>query len=66
MLAIGYGATFVFGLFVADTDTPANFLALNTPDNWLHLGSALAGLAVALWPADEPRRQRGDPGSVDH
>ncbi|GGI06538.1 DUF4383 domain-containing protein [Egicoccus halophilus] len=51
LLAIGYGATFVYGLFVANTDDQANFLALNQPDNWLHLGSALAGLAIALWPA---------------
>jgi hypothetical protein len=58
LLAIGYGATFVFGLFVADTNSQANVLALNTPDNWLHLGSALAGLAIALWPADD--RRRGD------
>lgn len=53
LLAIGYGATFVFGLFVASSDEPANFLALNVADNWLHLLSALAGLAIALWPADD-------------
>ena len=52
LLAVGYGATFVYGLFVAETDEPANFLALNNPDNWLHLVSALLGLVIALWPAD--------------
>lgn len=51
LLAIGYGAAFVYGLFVAGTDDAANFLALNVADNWLHLISALAGLAIALWPA---------------
>jgi hypothetical protein len=51
LLVVGYGATFVYGLFVAGTDDPANFLALNEPDNWLHLVSALAGLAIARWPA---------------
>lgn len=51
LLAIGYGATFVYGLFVANSDEPANFLAINQADNWLHAVSALAGLAIALWPA---------------
>ena len=51
ILAIGYGAVFVLGLFVADSDSSANFLALNAADNWLHILSALAGLAIALWPA---------------
>lgn len=51
LLAIGYGATFVYGLLVAGSDEQANFLALNQGDNWLHLASALAGLAIALWPA---------------
>jgi ABC-type transport system involved in multi-copper enzyme maturation permease subunit len=51
LLAAGYGLTFLYGLFVAGSDEPANFLALNQGDNWLHLFSALAGLAIALWPA---------------
>lgn len=51
LLAIGYGATFVYGLFVADSDGAENFLAINQADNWLHLASALAGVAIALWPA---------------
>lgn len=55
LLAVGYGAVFLYGLFVANQDTQANFLALNWGDNWLHLASALAGLVIALWPADERR-----------
>lgn len=51
LLAIGYGATFVYGLFVVNSDDPANFLAINQADNWLHAVSAVAGLAIALWPA---------------
>lgn len=51
LLAIGYGATFVYGLFVVNSDDPINFLAINQADNWLHAVSALAGLAIALWPA---------------
>lgn len=55
LLAIGYGATFVYGLFVANSDEPVNFLAINQADNWLHAASALAGLAIALWPARDAR-----------
>jgi hypothetical protein len=55
LLAVGYGAVFVYGLFVAGSDQPANFLALNQGDNGLHIFSALAGLAIALWPAGDRR-----------
>ena len=54
LLAIGYGAAFVYGLFVVD-NPDANVLNINWADNWLHLVSTLAGLAIALW----PRRDRG-------
>ena len=50
ILAAGYGLTFLFGLFAAG-NSDINFLSLNGADNGLHLVSALAGLAVALWPA---------------
>lgn len=49
LLAIGYGATFLYGLFIAGSDQGANFLALNQGDNVLHLASAVLGLAMALW-----------------
>ncbi|MBW3657085.1 MAG: DUF4383 domain-containing protein [Actinobacteria bacterium] len=49
LLAIGYGATFLFGAFVAGSDQPINFLALDAADNGLHIASALAGLVMALW-----------------
>lgn len=49
LLLIGYGAAFVYGLLVVD-NSDANFLNINWADNWLHLGSALAGLAIAVWP----------------
>lgn len=55
LLAVGYGAAFVYGLFVAGSDEPINFLAINQGDNWLHGLSALVGLAIALWPADDLR-----------
>jgi hypothetical protein len=50
LLAVGYGATFVYGLFAAGKEEPLNFLSINWADNWLHLVSALAGLAIALGP----------------
>lgn len=50
LLALGYGAVFIFGLFVAGKSTSANFLSLNGADNVLHILSALAGLVIALLP----------------
>ena len=50
ILAVGYGATFVYGLLVTN-DPDANVLNINGADNGLHLVSALAGLVIALWPA---------------
>ena len=50
ILLIGYGATFAYGLYAANRTDQSNFLSLNMADNWLHLASALAGLAIALWP----------------
>jgi hypothetical protein len=50
LLAAGYGVTFLYGLFAAGKEEPLNFLSLNWADNWLHLLSALAGLAIALGP----------------
>ena len=56
LLVIAYGPAFLYGLFVAGSDEPANFLALNAADNWLHAISVLAGLAIALWPARRESR----------
>ena len=55
LLAIGYGAVFIYGLFAVGNDD-LNILSLNSADNVLHIVSALAGLAIALWPA----RNRAD------
>ncbi|MDT0164389.1 DUF4383 domain-containing protein [Actinotalea sp. AC32] len=57
LLAIGYGATFVYGLIVVD-DEEANILDINAADDVLHAVSALAGLASALWP-DRDRARGG-------
>lgn len=56
LLAIGYGAAFVYGLFAVDEED-INILSLNDADNWFHLASALVGLVIALWPN---RRDDGD------
>jgi hypothetical protein len=46
LLAVGYGAAAVFGLFALDEDW--NVLSLNTADNWLHLGLAALGATIAV------------------
>lgn len=50
LLLIGYGAAFAYGLMAVDEMT-INYLNINDADNWLHLGSALVGLLIAVWPA---------------
>lgn len=49
LLAIGYGLTFLYGLFAVG-NPDLNFLSLNWADNWLHLVSTIAGLVIALFP----------------
>ncbi len=46
LLAVGYGAAFVYGLFAVGKDW--DFLNLNWADNVLHLVTALVGLVIAL------------------
>jgi Domain of unknown function (DUF4383) len=49
------GLAFLYGLFAAG-NSDINFLSINGADNGLHLVSALAGLAIALWPARRTAR----------
>jgi len=58
LLAAGYGLAFLYGLFAAG-NSDINFLSLNGADNGLHLVSAVAGLAIALWPADRTVARQG-------
>ncbi len=57
LLFAGYGALFVWGLMITGivaqnpVSEAGNPLALNTNDNWLHLGLALFGLLLAVLPA---------------
>ena len=65
ILAIGYGAAFVYGLIVQN-DPDLNVLNINAADNVLHLVSAIAGLVIALWPRKRTRSDeasRATPGS---
>ena len=56
-LLVGYGATFVYGLFAAEKSW--DFLAINGADNGLHLASAIAGGIIATVPT-LVNRVRGD------
>ncbi|HYH26208.1 MAG TPA: DUF4383 domain-containing protein [Blastococcus sp.] len=51
LLAIGYGAAFVYGLIAIGKDW--DFLSINGADNVLHLLTAVVGLAMALGPVRE-------------
>jgi hypothetical protein len=55
ILFVVYGLTFVYGLIVANNED-LNFLNINGADNGLHIVSALAGLAIALWPRNKDPR----------
>lgn len=57
LLAVGYGATFVYGLFAVG-NSDINFLSINNADNFLHIASALVGLVIALLPATSTSTSR--------
>jgi hypothetical protein len=54
ILFVVYTLTFVYGLVVASNED-ANILNINGADNVLHILSALAGLAIALWPRNRDK-----------
>ena len=51
LLAVGYGAAFVYGLIASGKDW--DFLNINQADNVLHIATALVGLVVALGPVND-------------
>ena len=57
LLAVGYGAAFVYGLIAIGEDW--DFLNLNWADNVLHLVTALVGLVIALGKVRTVRTERG-------
>ena len=50
LLAVGYGAAFVYGLIAAGQDW--DFLNINAADNVLHIATAVVGLVMALGPVN--------------
>lgn len=48
LLAVGYGAAFVYGLVAVGEDW--DVLNINAADNVLHIATALIGLVIALLP----------------
>lgn len=56
---IVYAALWIYGL-VVDHESKANFVPLNTADNWLHLVLAIAMVAAGVF---AQRRLRGGVGS---
>ena len=50
LLAVGYGAAFVYGLIAAGQDW--DFLNINAADNVLHIATAVIGLVIALGPVN--------------
>jgi hypothetical protein len=48
LLAVGYGAAFIYGLLAVGKDW--DFLNLNGADNVLHILTAVVGLVIALMP----------------
>lgn len=66
---IGGGAVYlvlwIYGLIV-DMDSAANFVPLNTADNWLHLflGLGMTALGALIWQAATRRRSTSDHGGT--
>lgn len=46
-VGIVYAALWLYGLFI-NAESGANFVPLNTPDNWLHFGLAVVMIVSAL------------------
>ena len=57
LLAIGYGAAFVYGL-IAIGET-WDFLSINAADNVLHVLTAIVGMVIALGPVRNAVSHRG-------
>ena len=51
LLAVGYGAAFIYGLIAVGKDW--DFLNLNAADNVLHIATAVVGLVIALGPVND-------------
>lgn len=54
-----YGILTVYG-FVIDKNSDANFVPLNTADNWLHLGLTVGMIGLGVWLSKLLGRTHGD------
>ena len=54
---IAYAGVFVYGLFVVNSTSAANFLPINTADNFLHIGLSVAMIALGVIGAMALRRR---------
>ena len=54
LLAVGYGAAFLYGVFAVGQDW--DFLNLNWADNILHIATAVVGVVIAKMPARSDSR----------
>ena len=62
LLAVGYGAAFVYGLIAINKDW--DFLNLNWADNILHLVTAVVGVVIALGKVNGVATARGRDASL--
>ena len=62
LLAVGYGAAFLYGLIAIDKDW--DFLNLNWADNILHLVTAIVGAVIALGKVHTVTEERGMDASL--
>ncbi len=62
LLAVGYGAAFVYGLIAVGEDW--DFLNLNWADNILHLVTAVVGVVIALGKVHTVTEERGMDASL--
>jgi ABC-type transport system involved in multi-copper enzyme maturation permease subunit len=66
LLLVIYGAAFVYGLYAVD-NPEIDYLNTNDADNRLHLGGAVVGLLIAVWPArKQVLEQPGTSESMPH
>ncbi len=54
---IAYAGVFVYGLFVVNSTSAANFLPINTADNFLHIGLSVTMIALGVIGAMALRRR---------
>jgi hypothetical protein len=54
-----YAVLWIYGLFTGDADSGANFVPLNSADNWLHLVLALGMILLGVFVGRDRAQTRG-------